>query len=172
MTEKRTYCCFIISNCLKMVNINVYRKTNIVITTPMITKMHVDITIPTVIGRLLDEDTELICFTLSRKKGYKIFFWNRMYCVYVKCSNRKKYDCTLPVCITVFTYLCHMLSLLYNHTDNSRWFCHMSGWYSEHRNYTGNYLHRTTCILNIYCTLISSYIMNAWLFLLIIFHVA
>lgn len=67
MTEKRTYRCFIILNCLKMVNINVYRKTNIVITTPMIIKMHADIKISTVTGRLLDEDTELICFTLSRK---------------------------------------------------------------------------------------------------------
>lgn len=67
MKEKKTYRCFIILNCQKMVNINVYRKTNIVITTPMIIKMHADIKIPTVTGRLLDEDAELICFTLSRK---------------------------------------------------------------------------------------------------------
>lgn len=67
MKEKRTFHCFIIPNCLKMVNINVYRKTNIVITTPMIIKMHADIKIPTVTGRILDEDAELICFTLSRK---------------------------------------------------------------------------------------------------------
>lgn len=50
-----------------MVNINVYRKTNIVITTPVNIKMHANITIPTVTGRLLDEDTELICLTLYRK---------------------------------------------------------------------------------------------------------
>lgn len=50
-----------------MVNINVYRKTNIVITTPMFIKMHADTKIPTVTGSLLDEDTELICFTLYRK---------------------------------------------------------------------------------------------------------
>lgn len=67
MKEKRTYRCFIISNCVKVVNINVYRKTNIVITTPMIITMHADIKIPTVTGRLLDEDAELICFTLYRK---------------------------------------------------------------------------------------------------------
>lgn len=67
MKEKRTFRCFNIPNCLKMVNINVYRKTNIVITTPMIIKMHADIKIPTVTGRILDEDAELICFTLSRK---------------------------------------------------------------------------------------------------------
>lgn len=67
MKEKRTYRSFIISNYLEMVNINVYRKTNIVITTPMIIKMHADIKLPIVIGRLLDEGTELICFTLSRK---------------------------------------------------------------------------------------------------------
>lgn len=66
MKEKRTYRCFIILNCL-MVNINVYRKTNIVITTPMIIKMQADTKIPTVTGRLLDEDTELICLTLYRK---------------------------------------------------------------------------------------------------------
>lgn len=67
MKEKKTHRCFIILNCLKMVNINVYRKTNIVITTPMIIKMHADIKIPTITGRLLDEDAELICLTLSRK---------------------------------------------------------------------------------------------------------
>lgn len=65
--KKKPYRCFIILNCLKMININVYRKTNIVITTPMIIKMHADIKIPTVTGRLLDEDAELICLTLSRK---------------------------------------------------------------------------------------------------------
>lgn len=67
MKEKRIYRCFIISSYLKMVHINVYRKTNIVITTPMVIKMHADIKLPIVIGRLFDEDTELIGFTLSRK---------------------------------------------------------------------------------------------------------
>lgn len=44
------------SNKLKEANINVYRKPHIVITTPMIIKTHVHTNIPTVTGRLFDDD--------------------------------------------------------------------------------------------------------------------
>lgn len=39
-----------------MANINVYRMTHIVITTPMIIKTHEHTNIPTVTGRLFDDD--------------------------------------------------------------------------------------------------------------------
>lgn len=55
-----------ISNYLKVAKINLYRMTNIAITTPMIIKPKIP---PTSIGRLFDdEDGNVILFKLSRKK--------------------------------------------------------------------------------------------------------
>lgn len=50
-----------------MFKLSVYRMTSIVITTPMIIKMQAHIKLPTVIGRLFDEETERASFSMSRK---------------------------------------------------------------------------------------------------------
>lgn len=55
------------SRYFEMVKLSVYRMTSIVITTPMIIKMHAHIKLPTVIGRPFDEETERAWFSMSRK---------------------------------------------------------------------------------------------------------
>lgn len=58
-----------ISNYLKVAKINLYRMTNIAITTPKIINTHVPTIPPTSIGRLFDdEDGNVILFKVSRKK--------------------------------------------------------------------------------------------------------
>lgn len=57
-----------ISNCLKMVNINIYHMANIAITTPIIINTHAPTIPPTSIGRLFnDEDSNEILFKVSKK---------------------------------------------------------------------------------------------------------
>lgn len=59
----------IILNKLKIDNINIYRMTHIVITTPMIIKTHTHTNRATVTGRLSDED--MAEFLISEKKTVK-----------------------------------------------------------------------------------------------------
>lgn len=59
-----------------MVNISVYRMTNTAITTPTIIKTHAQTNPPIVTGKLFDEENEMVCFTLSRKKTVKNIFDN------------------------------------------------------------------------------------------------
>lgn len=75
-----------ILNYLKVARINLYRMTNIAITTPMIINTHAP-TIPlTHIGRLLDdEDSNAILYKVSRKKCW--YFDSKLYvCLWLDIS--------------------------------------------------------------------------------------
>lgn len=105
-----------ISNYLKVAKINLYRMTNIAITTPMIINTHVPKIPPTSIGRLFDdEDGNVILFKLSRKKmlrtvlifclkkKYRINYNNRNWYDYIMYtfSGYRKY--TLVTLVPIFT---------------------------------------------------------------------
>lgn len=57
-------------------------------------------------------------------------------------------------------YLCHISPLLYSQTDNFRWICHTSCWYSVHCMDTSNSLHRTKYILRKKLYIFSHYMYN------------
>lgn len=132
----------IISNHFKVAKKNVYRTTNIAITTPTIINTDAPNIPPTSIGKLSDDG---ILFKVSRKNVDNSYDFCLEKEFRLEYNNSNWYGCTFSGYKKV--YLGHIGTHFDNHANNCRLFCHMSGWYSLDCIDADNSLRRTTYIL-------------------------